>query len=375
MNQRDCQIQSTYLWGALRTTLIKHHHELLHQLHQTDMINANMNAEFYIAGSFATHYDLSAPPSDYNAIEQRNTRDQYIPHTIPSRQDIFHYNDIDIFVVNPDNALLADRNERYSVRHSYHLNLYLNNPTQRSCGCIQRHDQSPKLNIIILDNCCDLEHLISFFDINSCQVGYKLDLQRDTIEERTVTNAYRDFVQTRVLKAVVHNHKPVVTYCRILRKHSELNCPMKLTAPQISNVYRSSMFNFQNEVEEPTFTKIMDYLALKNENYFLQDYFDIEFLPADEEDEDGSVSFRLSGPRYKLRFQGCTREPNHFYCLQGQSEPLFKTISTGNWEIAFQKDQLGITPLEYLINSKTPNCFQNYGECFLEILRQHGRNV
>lgn len=371
MSQRDL----TYLWGALRTTLIKHHHELLHQLHQTDLLDANMKAELYIAGSFATHYDLSAPPLDYNALEQRNTRDHYRPHTIPLRQDIFHYNDIDVFVVNPDNALLADRTERYSVRHSYNLNLYLNHPTHRTCGCIQRHDQSPQLNVIVLDNCCDLEHLISFFDINACQIGFKLNLRSDAIEERTVTNAYNDFVQTRVLKAVVHNHKPVITYCRMLRKHCELNYPIHLTAAQVSNIYRSSIINFHNEVKESTFTKIMNFLALSNENHLLQDYFDIEFLPEDEENENGSVSFRLSGPRYKLTFQGCTREPYHWYCLQGNSKPLVQTIRDGNWEVAFQKDQLGITPLEYLINSRTPDSFQNYAQCFTEILRQHGRNV
>lgn len=375
--EHTCNIQTTYLWGALRTVLIRYHYRILELLHNTERVSRRpVKAKLFIAGSFATHYDLSNP----TLHSTQQNLDQ-----CPSHTHTFPYNDIDVFVIDPHISMTADPNTPYHIQHSIKLDLYLNNDIHRTCGCY-RPTCSPKLNIIIVWECRDLYHLISNFDINCCQVGYEYCLQHDRLHNRTVTTAYTEFVRTRLLKAIVHQ-SPIVTYFRLLRKHIDLKCSIEFSPFQINCIYRASKLHTQKEIDKDTFDYIRTHLEHSNELHFLYDYFDVEFILGDVNEEDladdnelisdqesddsnTSSSFRIIGPRYRVQFRTPQDVNLHYQCLQGHSTELYNHICHHNWDIAFQRDIYHISPLEYLLHSMEASSLLDYKDCIIAILQQ-----
>lgn len=363
MSTRTCDVETKFLWGIVRSALEQFHRKVTWDFDvDYESTNTQRSIQYCFAGSFATHFDLSRPPSDYNPYhnEGMNTAPN------PPNETIFPYNDIDVFIMRINNSD-ADTSVRYEILNSLKLDLKLRTDAQCTCGCYNRNDEEHPLhlNVIVVSGCKDLLHLINYFDINCCQIGYTYDFQTSKLVNRTTTSAYDEFLSSRKLK-VVNTYTPTRSFCRLLRKRIDLNCPILWTPQFICSLFNNSAGHL---LEKHWFERLRDDLQERGEYYFIQDYFRIQYFEdsshrrrsprlaalrrqENNEEHGSSMSFTIKGPRYVLKFQGFRLEKMHKLCMKGNLHLLERCISEEGLHIMCKPDRFGITPIQYFLCSQ-----------------------
>lgn len=360
MSTRTCDVENKFLWGIVRSALVQFHRKVAWDFDiDYESIYTQQSLQYCFAGSFATHFDLSRPPSDYNAYHNAAPN--------PSNETIFPYNDIDVFVMGANNSADTDTSVKYEILSSVKLDLKLKTDAQCTCGCYNRFDEEHPLhlNVILVSGCKDLHHLINYFDINCCQIGYVYDFLTSKLVNRTTTSAYDEFLSSRKLK-VVNTYTPTRSFCRLLRKRIDLNYPILWTPQFICSLFYNSTGNL---VEKHWFERLRDDLQERGEYYFIQDYFQIQYFEdsshrrrsprlaalrrqQNNEEYGSSMSFTIKGPRYVLKFRGSPLEKVHKLCMKGNFHLLKeKCQSQGGLHIMYKPDRFGITPIQYFLCS------------------------
>ena len=292
---------------------------------------------YYVAGSFATHIHNKKYP----------------------------YNDIDVFVVDHDSEFIpkVDSNSSYKVCKSYKVTLKKKN----GCTCEKYSNSKLHVNVVYVIWCSGLRHLLNFFDINCCQIGYEMDMSSGTLSESVCTKNYLDFLQKKVLKVVTFE-TPATSLLRLYKKSFQLLLPMKLSPLLLMKLKR----NQENGkvVNKGLFSQVRSLLEINNSLDVFDKNFDFDILYPSEEsmNEDfyeqgevgefsASMSFLIkNGCGVALTFKGNIENQIHFSCINGDNDEFrnFKTLIDEIGVVnAFERDELDLSCIDYLLSNES----------------------
>lgn len=288
----------------------------------------------YVAGSFATHLFFKR----------------------------YAFNDIDVFIVNPTANPIRDgvHDTNYEIMKSYKvpLNDYYGREVK-----IGSHSKV-EVNFVVVTNCCCLAHLIKFFDINCCQVGFKINLETLDAGRFVFTEHFEQFRKSRILKVVAH-HTPASSLMRVMNKSSQMNLPYRLSAEHLLKLKWEE--DVLKVVQKKLFTRVYTLLQIDQQENIIQDNFNVEVLErlSEEEDNDSyngsnsdetsfSFSFLKKGAKVEITFHGNRNNLFHFACINGDVDKFtrFKTLIEENGALnALVRDELMLTSLDYILGS------------------------
>ncbi|GFH59189.1 predicted protein [Chaetoceros tenuissimus] len=307
----------------------------------------------YVAGSFATHMFFRK----------------------------YAFNDIDVFILNRSTNMDEDgvHDTNYDILKSYKV------PLKDESGSEMMIDgiSSVEVNIVVVTNCCCLQHLINFFDINCCQIGFPINVETGEVGSFVFTNHFDQFVSSRTLKVVMY-HTPASSLMRVMNKSSQMKVPLKLSAEHMLKLKWDE--DVQKVVQTKLFTRVYTMLQLDNKENIIRDNFHVELLQRSSEDEEDDIynavstnestngdtnnesnieddtsfsfSFSKNGSKVELTFHGNGNNIFHFVCINGEVDDFarFKDlVSMHGYLNAFVKDELMLTPVEYILGSSNRN--------------------
>lgn len=313
------------------------------------------NLNYYIAGSFATHVHTGQ----------------------------YSFNDIDVFVKGSYPNELVDESKCYDIDSSYKLRL-----RKKDGSLWQKYFQCEdlKVNIIIVSGCNGLEHLINFFDVNSCQVGYEMDIRNGSMGKVAYTDFYKDFLQSRILK-VVSFHTPASSFFRLINKSIELKLPRKMGAGLLMKL----KWNIESKktLNKGLFEKVNRILCTElgcNKFYAVMRNFDFNIIGPSEEEKNvdfydngepgeysASMSYLLkNGCGIEFFFHGNKDNDVHFSCINGDSDSFVRfsrLITVYGPYAAFEKDDLELTCIDYLLHNESPSAIDAHNFLISELVK------
>lgn len=335
-----------YVWYTLKHEecgIVENHGEIL---------------KYFIAGSFATHLD--------NVGCERN--------------GTYIYNDIDVFVMDSSLESVANSviSECYDIANSYKVRL------REANGTVCDRYLPLKVNIVCVDQCCGLMHLLNFFDINSCQVGYEIDIKSGKLSSRVCTKHYLEFQVTEMLKVVTFN-TPATSLFRLMKKSFQMSLPRTLDPMNLmklkwnndgGKVVNKGLFEqVRSSLER---NDMLDEVA-KNFDYDIlypsEDEINEDLYFRGEEDElSASMSFLIkNGSGIALYFHGNRENEMHFSCINGENDKFrsFQDLVDERGSLAaFEKDELNLSCVDYLLCNPCNNAIHANNYLITQMLEQ-----
>lgn len=313
--------------------------------------------KYFIAGSFATHVDT----------------EQYL------------FNDIDVFVMGFDVETnhLVDTTKCYDIDSSYKLRL-----REKDGSLWKKYPQCEdlKVNIIIVSGCNGLNHLINFFDINSCQVGYEIDIRNGKMGDVVHTVFYEKFLRTRILEVVSFN-TPASSLFRLINKSYELNLPRKIDGKLLMKL----KWNMESKktVNKFLFGKVNSILhtemggykyraVMRNFNFNIigpsEEEKNVDFYDHGEPGEySASMSYLIKNGRgIEFLFHGNINNILHFCCINGEFDSFCKfsqMVRVRGPFAALEEDDLHLTCVDYLLHNKSPSAIDAHNFLISELVK------
>ena len=310
---------------------------------------------YYIAGSFATHVHNGK----------------------------YKYNDIDVFVIDFKSELIdrVDESQRYEISKSYKV------PLKNKNGCIFMSSKFKKkvlVNVVCVTGCSGLQHLLNFFDINCCQIGFELNISNGNLGEVVYTEHYKKFRTSRILEVVTFD-TPATSLCRLLKKSHELGLSKQISAVHLLNLKHSH--DSCKCVNKGLFREVSGILALSgNQDRRLMEYFDTEIISPSEEEinqdfydhgEYGELSASMSfliknGRCVRVTFSGNFRKQFHMTCIHGEVDEFstFRRLVelNGAMNVFVEKDVMNLSPVDYLLSHSSPFAIQSNNYVITQLL-------
>lgn len=313
--------------------------------------------KYFIAGSFATYLHTG----------------QYA------------FNDIDVFVVmfHPERVHEVDNNVCYKIDASFKTILRDRNGSL----CLKFPQfKDLKVNIIMVYECSGLDHLIEFFDVNSCQVGYEMDIRDGSLGEVVFTDFYNHFLRTRTLE-VVSFHTPAASLFRLMNKSLELDLPSKISANLLMQL--KWCVESKKNLNKGLFKKVYNNLFAQMEHlkfHAVRKNFHFNIVGPSEaeknadfydhgepEEYSSSMSFLIkNGCGVEVFFTGDKDNDLQFSCINGDNDSFvrfMKMVEVYGPYAAFEKDELGLTCLDYLMNNQSSSAIHANNFLITELIK------
>lgn len=283
------------------------------------------------------------------------------------------YNDIDVFVLDfsSDKIDAVDESQSYKIEESYKV------PLKDQDGCIHSNSKCKKLNVVFVNQCSSLEHLLKFFDINCCQVGFELNMLNGNLGEVTYTKHYKSFLSSRTL-GVVTFETPATSLFRLLKKSHELGLPNRFSAVHLMSLKYSH--DSCKCVNKGLFGQVTTILNSDYQKRRIMKYFDTAIISPSEEEinedfydhgEYGELSASMSfliknGKGVMVMFTGYMRKMMHYICINGEVDEFntFRRLVEGDealdevLKVFVEKDAMNLYPVDYLLSHSSPFAIQ-----------------
>ncbi|GFH43546.1 predicted protein [Chaetoceros tenuissimus] len=271
------------------------------------------------------------------------------------------YNDIDVFVIDfsTDKIVEVDESLSYKIKDSYKV------PLKDKDGCIFMNSKCKKLNVVFVKQCSSIHHLLKFFDINCCQVGYELNMVNGNLGGVVITEDYKSFLSSRVLEVVTFE-TPATSLCRLLKKSHDLGLPKKMSAVHLLKLkFSSDSFNCVNR---GLFHEVATIMKRDYQKRRFMEYFNTTIISPSEEEinedfydhgEYGELSASMSfliknGKGVKVMFEGRIRKMLHYICIHGDVDEFsnFRRLVEKKdvLDVFAEKDDLNLYPIDYLLS-------------------------